>query len=453
MKRSIIICLVAIAFSVSTCVSAFAWKGEDPDVLASVSDSSSVNRIWSLGDCIDYAVNNNISVRMYGNEVLSGIEDVKQAKAGFLPSLSAGTNQNYTNRHGDGSDSQSGYYGTYSLSFSLPVFQGRRLVNSMNRAEIGSSMDRMSMESAVVDLKLSVISAYMQILYAMESVQVNRNAEKISQVQYERGIAMFEVGSIGKSELLQLRSQYESDRYNVTSAENALESSRLVLKQLLELEIGEEMNVTDPYAGDDSMIHVQLPSKEDVYGAALSAMPQLKRDSLGVEAAALDVKIAEAGFYPTVSLSAGISAQTVPGSSQSFQDQFLNGLQEAVGLGITIPIYSNRENVTAKNKAEIALDNSRLELESTRKEILKSVENVYLDLVSAISQYDAAVESLKAAEETFALVSEQFSIGAADIVEYLDAQNKYIYAEQSRLQAKYMALMNHELMKVYQGIL
>ena len=261
---------------------------------------------------------------------------------------------------------------------------------------------------------------------------------------------MWQAGSISKVDFAQLESQYASDEYQVVVASASLDNYKLQLKQLLELDITEEMNLAAP-AIQESEVLSALPAKAEIYATALDAMPEIKRGELAVESAELGIRQARAGFFPSVSLSAGIGTGHMSGGSFESGSQVWNRFNENVGLSVSIPIFSNRKNRTAVNKARIAVSNSLLERQSLEKELLREVESAYLDAVSAQSQYVAACEKQRYAQQSCDLTDEQFRVGMKNTVELITALNELTAARQEVLQAKYMALLNIELLDIYQG--
>jgi len=311
-------------------------------------------------------------------------------------------------------------------------------------------MDSLSVESGKLDLCASIVQAYMHCLYADESVRANENTAAVSLAQRDRAAELLKAGAISRVDYAQLESQYVSDCYQVTSARNALESYRLQLKQLLELDILDEM-VLSGYEADSAEVMRLIPDKATVYANALDFMPSLQRSRHATEMAELGEKTAKAGFLPSVGLSAGVGTSHNSASSNGFGDQLKGNFGANAGLNVSIPIFSGRQNRTAVNKARIALDNSRLEEKSQEKAILREVETTYLDAVSAQSQYEAAREKQKYAETSYALTREQFNVGRKNTVELITAQNELTAATQAAIQAKYMALLNRKLLDIYQG--
>ena len=409
------------------------------------------SKTWTLQECLDYAYQNNIQVRQSRNNQLSGIEDTKQAKAALFPSLVASTTQSYTNYPSSEVTDNNSYTGTYGITAGMTIFEGGKLRTEVKRQKVQNQMDALSVEESVNDIRIAIVQAYMQCLYAADAVRINRSTAEASKAQRDRAEEMLRAGSISRVDFAQLQSQYSSDEYQVVVASSTLDNYKLQLKQLLELDIMEEMNPAVPGVKEENVLKA-LPSKDEVYATALKVMPQIRRGELGVEAAKLEEKSARAGFYPSISLSASIGTGHMSNNDFESGSQIWNRFNENIGLTLSIPIFSNRKNRTAVNKAKIAVDNSYLEWTSLQKELLRDVESAYLDATSAQTQYLSAREKEKYARESYELTSEQFRVGVKNTVELITAQNEYSAAQQQVLQAKYLTLLSIELLNIYQGL-
>lgn len=406
---------------------------------------------WTLQECLDYAYENNIQVRQSRNTHLSGIEDTKQAKAALFPSLTASTTQNYTNYPSSEVADNNSYTGTYGITAGMTIFEGGKLRTAVKRQKVQNQMDALSVEESVNDIRIAIVQAYMQCLYAADAVRINRSTAEASKAQRDRAEEMLRAGSISRVDFAQFQSQYSSDEYQVVVAGSTLDNYKLQLKQLLELDIMEEMNPAVPGVKEENVLKA-LPPKNEVYETALKVMPQIRRGELGIEAAKLEEKSARAGFFPSISLSASVGTGHMSNNDFESGSQIWNRFNENVGLTLNIPIFSNRKNRTAVNKAKIALNDSYLEWTSLQKELLRNVESVYLDAVSAQAQYLSAREKEKYARESYELTSEQFRVGVKNTVELITAQNEYSAAQQQVLQAKYLTLLSIELLNIYQGL-
>ena len=409
------------------------------------------SKTWTLQECLDYAYQNNIQVRQSRNNQLSGIEDTKQAKAALFPSLVASTTQSYTNYPSSEVTDNNSYTGTYGITAGMTIFEGGKLRTEVKRQKVQNQMDALSVEESVNDIRIAIVQAYMQCLYAADAVRINRSTAEASKAQRDRAEEMLRAGSISRVDFAQLQSQYSSDEYQVVVASSTLDNYKLQLKQLLELDIMEEMNPAVPGVKEENVLKA-LPSKDEVYATALKVMPQIRRGELGIEAAKLEEKSARAGFFPSISLSASVGTGHMSNNDFESGSPIWNRFNENVGLTLNIPIFSNRKNRTAVNKAKIALNDSYLEWTSLQKELLRNVESAYLDAVSAQAQYLSAREKEKYARESYELTSEQFRVGVKNTVELITAQNEYSAAQQQVLQAKYLTLLSIELLNIYQGL-
>ena len=409
------------------------------------------SKTWTLQECLDYAYQNNIQVRQSRNNQLSGIEDTKQAKAALFPSLVASTTQSYTNYPSSEVTDNNSYTGTYGITAGMTIFEGGKLRTEVKRQKVQNQMDALSVEESVNDIRIAIVQAYMQCLYAADAVRINRSTAEASKAQRDRAEEMLRTGSISRGDFAQLQSQYSSDEYQIVVAGSTLDNYKLQLKQLLELDIMEEMNPAVPGVKEENVLKA-LPPKNEVYETALKVMPQIRRGELGIEAAKLEEKSARAGFFPSISLSASVGTGHMSNNDFESGSQIWTRFNENVGLTLNIPIFSNRKNRTAVNKAKIALNDSYLEWTSLQKELLRNVESAYLDAVSAQAQYLSAREKEKYARESYELTSEQFRVGVKNTVELITAQNEYSAAQQQVLQAKYLTLLSIELLNIYQGL-
>ena len=424
---------------------------------------SGQTKTWTLQDCIDYAIENNISLRQSRNSYLSGLEDTYQAQAAQFPSLSASSSQGFSNRpfSDTGTSSVVGsnvystskstsYSGNYGVNAGMTIWNGGSLRTAVKQQKVQNSIDSLYVAESTNDVVISIVQAYVQCLYANEAVGVAESNAEASKAELERAREMKNAGELSKVDVAQLESQHASDLYQITSAKVNLDNSMLQLKQLLELGISDEIALADPESDEADILKIP-PSKEEVYRNATEAMPEIKKAGLNVEAAELAVKQARTGALPSLSANAGVSTTNISGMGNSIVSQLEKNFNENIGLNLSIPILQGRRNKTAVNKARIAADNSRLQQTSAEKTLLKEVENAYLDAVSSQSQYLSAKEQVKYAEQSYEYTSEAFKVGKKNTVELLNAQNNLLSAKVSLLQAKYNAMLGNVLLDIYQG--
>ncbi len=406
-------------------------------------------RLWTLHDCLNYALEHTIQVKKSRITYLAGREDTRQAKAELFPSLSASVTQGYVNYPSSGAERNNSYSGNYSLSANLTLFDGRRRYQTIKQQKLQNQVDELGIEQSEDDIQISVVETYMQAMYATEAVRINRNTVEVSKAQRDRATELLAAGSISKVDLAQLESQYSADQYQLVVAETNLANYKMQLKQLLEMEIGDELHLAPPVLGDKDVL-VPLPAKQTIYATSLAVMPEVKSSRLSIEIAEAEKKKAWGGFLPSLSLGAGIGTGHLSGTDYAFGSQIWNKFNESLSLTLSIPIFSNRQHKTAYNKARLAVTTSRLEWLDTRKQLLKAVEGIYLDATSAQQQYTSAKERLAYAQESYRLTEEQFYLGMKNTVELLTEKNNWLTARQELLQSKYMAIMSIQLLNIYQ---
>ena len=411
-------------------------------------------KAWTLRDCIEYALQNNIQIKTKEVSLETAEASLEQARAAQLPTLnfssSFGANFRNVSTFNDYMEKSglTSFSNNFGLNSGMTLYQGGRLRNTVKQQQVQRDAAELNVESAGFDIELSVTQAYLQVLYNREALDLARQNEELSKKQVERGEQLFAAGSISRVELSQLKSQQASDQYQTVAAENTLESSRLKLKQLLELGLDNDFHIDFPEI-DDAVIAAQIPSLVEAYDAAAATLPQLRSSELGIESANLGVKIAKGAGLPSLSLNAGISTGWNSGTGTTYFNQLGEKLGESLGLNLSIPIFNGKQVKTNVRKAQLQLVSARLQDESTRKQILADLESVRNDAISAQKRYFAAKIQQQAATESYSLVSEQFDAGIKNTVELLTEKNNLLNATSQLLQAKYQAVLAEKILSRY----
>lgn len=404
---------------------------------------------WTLQDCLDYALENNIQIKKSKITQLSGLEDTRLAKAQLFPSLSASVTQGYVNYPSADAVSNNSYSGNYSVNANWTLFDAGRRTQTIKQQKIQNHVDELSIEQNEDDIRISLVQTYLQVMYAIEAVRINENTVEVSKAQRDRAEELLKAGSISQVDFAQLESQYSADKYQLVVAQTNLDNYKLQLKQLLEFDINQDLRLA-PLTLTEAEVMAPLPDKQTIYATSLAVMPEIKSSRLAIEIAELEKKKAKSGYFPTLSANAGIGTGHLSGTGYAFGSQVWNKFNESVGLTISVPIFSNRENKTAYNKAKLAITTSELEWLNTQKQLLKTVEGIYLDATSAQNQYISAMERLRSVEQSYQLTEQQFFLGMKNTLELLTEKNNLLSACQEVLQSKYMAVMSIQLLNIYQ---
>ena len=428
--------------------------------MASASLPAQNGKKWTLNDCINYALDKNIQLQQNKISLLESEEDVKDAKAALFPSLSFSTGHNIVNRpyrsnsatvNGTeiiSSDSKTTYNGSYSLSAQWTLWNGNRRLNSLKQQKKNREIAQLTVEETENMLKEQITQLFIQILYADESIAINKGTLEVSKATYERGKELFNEGSISKADLAQLESQVSSDQYQLVTSESTLRNYKLQLKQLLELDGTAEMELELPELSNEHVMEM-LPSQIDVYQTALATRPEIQSGKLNIDNAKLNISYAKGGYMPTISLSASTSSTTNNSSQNNWAQQMKYGWNNMIGISLSIPLYDQRQNKSAVRKAKLQYSTSQLDLMNQEKELYSTIERFYLDALNAQQQYAAAETKVKSSQTSFDMVSEQFNLGMKNTVELLTEKNNLLSAKQELLQAKYMAILNRTLLNFY----
>lgn len=417
---------------------------------------------WSLQDCINYALEKNIKLQQDKIALEESDVDVKTAKASLFPSLSFNTGHNVINRPYQqnsstvsgteiiSSDNKTTYNGNYSLSAQWTLWNGGKRLNNIKQQKTARDIASLSVSETENMLQEEITKLFVQILYADESVKINKSTLETSEANFKRGEELFKEGSISKVDLAQLESQVGNDKYQLVTSESTLRNYKLQLKQLLELDGTDEMTLALPTLSDEQVMKV-LPSQADVYQTALTTRPEIQSGQLSIDNAKLGIKTAKAGYMPTISLSASSSSTTNSASTNNWAQQMKYGWNNMIGVSLSIPIFDNRQNKSNVQKAKLQYSNSQLNLATKQKELYSTVETLWLDALNAQQQYAAADTKLKSSQTSYDMVSEQFTLGMKNTVELLTEKNNLQSAQQQRLQAKYMAVLDRALLDFYAG--
>ena len=417
---------------------------------------------WTLSDCIDYALAKNIQLQQSRISLEESEVDVKSARSALFPSLSFSTGHNVTNRpYQENSSMVSGteiissnnkttYNGNYGLNAQWTVWNGNKLRNTLKQRKTNKEIAELAVTETANSIQEQIAQVFIQILYADESVKINEHTLEVSQATYDRGNELFKAGNLSKVDLAQLEAQVSSDKYQLVSSQSSLREYKLQLKQLLELDGTAEMELVLPVMADEDVL-VPIPNQEDIYRQALAVRPEIQSGRLNIENSKLDISIAKAGYYPTLSLSASTGSNTNSSSDKSWGSQMKYGWNNMIGLNLSIPIFDNRQNKSAVEKARLQFSNSQMELINKEKELYQTIESMWLNAVNAQLEYAAADAKLKSSRTSFDLTTEQFNLGMKNIVELLTEKNNLLSAKQQRIQAKYMAILDRTLLNFYAG--
>lgn len=414
---------------------------------------------WSLKDCIDYALANNISLQKTQLTKASAQEDYLQSKAALLPSLNASTSQNvnYTPwvASGISSDGFSRasidkvyYNGTYSVAGNYTIWNGNKNKNQVKLNKLVAEAAELDSATQAVKLQEQIATLYVQILYSTEAIKVNQESYASSLQNEERGKEMVKIGKMSQADLAQLTAQRAQDEFNIVQAESNVKNYKRQLKELLQITSDEAFDINVPNT-TDAMALDAIPALNGVYAAALENRPEFKTFQNQLAQNDLTIQIAKAGKLPTISANAGVSTSSTSMNNKAWGTQLKTNFNMGGGISVSVPLFDNRSTKTQVNKALIQRESIQLDLKNQQTQLYSTIENYWLQASTNQSQFKAAKVSSESAQTSYDLLSEQFKLGLKNIVELRTGKDNLLKAKQNELQAKYMTILNLNILKFY----
>ena len=425
--------------------------------------SASAQKKWTLTECIDYALQNNITLQQAKLQKQSAAEERKQARAALLPSLSASTNQAFgyrpwlengvatvTNGTVNSKVNKTYYNGSYGINAQWTVWNGNQNRNQVKLGEVSEQQAELQTETTANNIQERIAQLYVQILYMNEAVEVNKQSLETSKRNEQRGKEMVEVGKMAKADLAQLTAQRAADEYTIVEAESNIANYKLQLKQLLELTGDEAFDIEMLTAGDEQAL-AEIPALSTVYETALGGRPEIKNAQLGLKQSDIQMNIAKAGAMPTISINGGVGTSTASMSSQNWDKQIKTNFDASVGASVSVPLFDNRKTKTAVNKARIQREQAQLELLDQQKQLYATIEGYWLDAETNQQKFKTALTTVESEQASYDLLEEQFRLGLKNIVELMTGKDRLLSSQQNKLQAKYTTILNRQLLRFYQG--
>lgn len=425
--------------------------------------SASAQKKWTLTECIDYALQNNITLQQAKLQKQSATEERKQAKAALLPSLSASTSQSFgyrpwlengvatvTNGTVNSKVNKTYYNGSYGINAQWTVWNGNQNRNQVKLGEVSEQQAELQTETTANNIQERIAQLYVQILYMNEAVEVNKQSLETSKRNEQRGKEMVEVGKMAKADLAQLTAQRAADEYTIVEAESNIANYKLQLKQLLELTGDEAFDIEMLTAGDEQAL-AEIPALSTVYETALGGRPEIKNAQLGLKQSDIQMNIAKAGAMPTISINGGVGTSTASMSSQNWDKQIKTNFDASVGASVSVPLFDNRKTKTAVNKARIQREQAQLELLDQQKQLYATIEGYWLDAETNQQKFKTALTTVESEQASYDLLEEQFRLGLKNIVELMNGKDRLLSSQQNKLQAKYTTILNRQLLRFYQG--
>lgn len=428
-------------------------------ILASLAASAQQSGGWTLRQCIDYALENNITVKQQDVTRRQNEVQLSTAKNSRLPDLNASASQNWSFGRGLTSENTYSNRNTSSTSLSLgttvPLFTGFRIPRTIELNKLNLEAATADLGKARDDISVQVAQAYVQILYNIELCDVAQRQIDIDSMQVERLREMYRTGKASGVELAQQEATLAQSRLTLTQADNDYRISLLTLAQLLELPSPEGFTIVRP---DIATLTVDeaaaLPLPDEIFQEAIAFKPEVKAETLRLKSTEMSIKIAQSALWPTLSLSAGLGSnyyKTNGFGTESFGRQMRNNFSQYIGLSLNIPIFNRFETRNSIRSARLDRESQQLRLDDVKKTLYKEIQQAYYNAVAARAQYASSTEATASNKAAFDLMSAKYEYGKANITEFNESKNNWLKAESDLARAKYEYMYDTSLLDFYRG--
>ncbi|MDO6516668.1 TolC family protein [Zobellia uliginosa] len=421
---------------------------------AQETDTSTAPKVWSLQDCISYALENNITVKDATLSKNISEVDYSKAKSSRLPNLFGSASQGFSN--GTTIDPITSDYVSdqihntnLGINSSVTLFQGNQINNQIQQNKLLLEQSSLLEEEAKNSIVISILETYLQTLYSKEGITIAENNLEASEKEVLRAKSRLDAGSIALSDYTEAQSQAATNKYQLIAAKNDYAQHIITLKQLLELSPLETMEI-ETMAENSDLINLEL-NKEIIYTNALAYLPEVEASQANIAINEKELDIAKGGYLPTLSLVGSLGTGYTSLNDNTFGDQLDVNFNQKLGLSLSIPIFNRNQTKAAVKTATINIERAQLQKQSVEKEVIKKVETAYENAVSSQEQLIAAQASLEAAGQSYKLAQKKYELGALSTTDLVISQNTYTNAQQNYLQAKYLNILYHQLLQFYQG--
>ena len=419
--------------------------------------ASAQQKKWSLQECVDYALENNITILQGENAILTNEQNVDAANGQFLPSVSGfvghtvslGNRELFPGQFVDRTDNST----NASISLSQTVFNGFRLTNLYKQSQLNLETSKLELNRIKDDISLNVVNAYLNVLFNIENLEIAQAQYDFSKKQLDQVRELVEAGVQPQANVYDAEATLSSDLQNVTVAENNYELALLSLSQLLQL----------PYEGFEvEVIELDNPSSELMYknaspivSYALDNRYEIKVAQRNIENSALNTEVSKSGYLPTVSFNYAFGSNVFFTNLVDTEDSFFNQLNNQKGhrfsLNVSVPIFSQFQNKTNVAKAKIQEENAQLNLKQAKLDVEANVQRAFADAKAALRAYEAAKSSLESQKIAFQNSQERYDIGAMNAFDLEQSRLRLVNAESSLINAKYDFIFKTKVLDFYLG--
>ncbi len=426
---------------------------------------------WTLEECVRYALDNNITIKLSELDVKTADIDKRGALGSYLPTVNGNASHSWNiglnvNPVTNIATTQTTQYSSLGVNANVDIYKGLQNQNAYRRASLAIVASKYQLLKMQEDISLNVANAFLQILSNKENLKVRIEQLAIDEKRLARSEEMVNAGTIPRGDLFDLKATVATDKQNITVSENNLLISKLSLAQLLQLKEFADFDVVDDTnAKDENNIMAQSPI--DIYNKAKEIRTELKLAQTNLEIAEKNVSIAKGAYQPTLrgfysfSTSASYSDRLIGADAAGnpiyvgpdpVLTQFSDNKGHNFGFQLSVPIFngfSARNNVE-RNK--VSLEKSKIDLEQKSLDLQRNVYTAFTDAKGALNTYESATVSLEARQQAYNYAKEKYDVGLMNSFDFTQAQTLLTNAQSDVIRTKYDYMFKIKILEFYFGI-
>ena len=425
-------------------------------LLFMMSYSLGQNNLWTLEECVNHALENNITILQAKNSLLSSEQDIVSAKGNFLPAVNSNISGgaslgNIEVFPGEFRDRE--FYSTsLGVGFSQSVFNGFRNINLLNQSKLSFERNQYELEKLKDDISLNVANAYLNVLFNKENLDLANSQVEFSKFQVSQVQTLVEAGSEPMSTLIETQATYSRDIQNLTIAENSHVLSLLSLSQLLQI----------PFENFDiEVVQIDVPSANLMYddvaaiiNYAMENRNEIKVAERDIELSKLSTKISKSAYLPNISMGYGFNA-SANFSNLTSDDQFIDQLNDnkghSVNMNISIPIFNRNQTKAQVKKSKIQEETTNLAFDQVKVNLESTIQRAFTDAKAALRAFEAAELSLGSQILAFENSQQRFNLGALNSFDLEQSRIRLLNARSSQINAKYDFIFKTKVLDYYLG--
>ena len=417
------------------------------------------NKKWTLKECVDYALKNNISVQKSELEIESSKIDISNAKGNFLPNLSA--NASHSWRTGLNTDpvTNSNVIATtqstgIGVNSNMTLYDGMRNVKQLHRSNLNLLSKQYQLADMKDNISLNVCNAFLQIVFNKESLKALQEQYNLSEKEIARTRELVNNGSKPRGDLLEIEATLADQEKAIIDMENNILISKLTLFNLLVLEDFDQFEISDD-TYELIPTNITSNSPQEIFNKSLTVRNDIKLSELAIEIAENDIKISKGAYLPTLNASFGFNTSYFNPHSFNWTNlltQFRDNRGFSYGLGLSIPIFNRFQTRNAVKKSKLQLEQAKLDLEQSKFNLRDKVYQAFNDTKGALKTYEASQKALEARTLAYEYAKQKFEVGALDSFTFNQSKTRYVNAETDLIKAKYDYIFKLKVLEFYFGV-